>query len=184
MVFGKRRKQFSLTRDVVVHGYDNGRLDLVDHFHDVFEAEIGHRVDRGEHYIDFLHYLFLLGSKEMSDIAKVSETKASHFIDKDGVGDRAPTLSPLAGNIYDRYVFHTRSYGILSLSEGNPSQDHGIAGHCACIVMSKVVIAHSDRVSLNTRCDVEIGVRDHFGLTAGMDQKTGMTIPLDEIVTQ
>jgi hypothetical protein len=183
MFFGKRCKQFSLAGNVVMHWNHDGRFDLVDHFHYVFEAEIGHRIDWDHHHVDPLHHLFLLRRKQMSDIAQMGETKAPHFINKNGVGDCAPTLSSLARYIDDGYVFHTGSYRIPGLPEGDAPQDDRIAGNRSRIVVCKVIVADGDRVSLDTGCDIEVWIRNNFGLTAGMDQKTRVAIPLDEIVT-
>jgi hypothetical protein len=75
------------------------------------------------------------------------------------------------------------SYLIPRLPEGDTAQYDRIAGNRPSIVMCKVVVAHSDRVSLDTRRHIEIRIRHHLGLTAGVDQKTRMAIPLDEILT-
>lgn len=182
VLFSKRCKQFPLAGNVVMHWNHDGRFDLVDHFHYVFEAEIGHGIDGDHHHVDPLHHLFLLRREQMPDISQVSETKASHFINKNGVGDCAPTLSSLARYVDDGYVFHTGSYRIPSLPERDASQDDRVAGNRSRIVVRKVIVAYRDRVSLDPRCDIEVWIRHDFGLTAGMDQKTRVAVPLDEIV--
>ncbi len=120
----------------------------------------------------------------MTDIAQVRETKASHLVDKDGVGRPTPTGSPLAGDIHDRDIFYAGSYGIPCLPKGDPSQNDGIAGHRARVIVREVIVTHSDSISLDARRNVKVGVRHHFGLAPRMNQEARMTIPLNEIVTQ
>src|SRR5262249_15676423 len=148
MLFGKRCKQFALTGNVVMHWNHDGRFDLVDDFHYVFEAEIGQRIDGDHHHVDPLHDLFLFRREQMPDIAQVGKTKASHFINKNGVGDCAPTFSSVAGYVDDGYIFHTGPYRIPGLSERDAPQNDRIAGNCSRIVVRKVIIAYGDSVSL------------------------------------
>src|SRR5215510_2600244 len=159
MLFGECRKQFSLTGNVVMHWNHDGRFDLVDHFHYVFEAEIGQRIDGDHHHVDPLHHLFLFRREQMPDISQVSEAKTSHFIDKNRVGDCAPALSPLARYVDDGDIFHIGSYRIPGLPKGDAAQDDWVTGNRSRIVVRKVIVAYSDSVSLNPRCDIKVWIR-------------------------
>ena len=74
MLFGKGRKKFTLPRNIVMHWNHDRGFNLVDYFHNVVEAKIGHRIDGNHHDVDPLQYLFLLRSKKMPDVAQVRHT--------------------------------------------------------------------------------------------------------------
>ena len=59
-----------------------------------------------------------------------------------------------------------------------------ITRHRAGVIMGKMIVADGHRVGLNPRRDIEIGIGDDFSLAAGMNQKTRMAVPLEEIRTQ
>jgi hypothetical protein len=111
------------------------------------------------------------------------EAKTSHLINKNGIGNSAPTLPSLARYVDNRYVLHVGPYRIPSLPKGDPAQDNRVARNRSGIVVSEMIVADGDRVSLDTWSDIKVWVGDDFGLTAGMNQKTRVAIPLDEIVT-
>src|SRR5262249_42170796 len=126
--------------------------------------------------------LFLFQRKQMPDIAQVGKTKASHLINKNGVGDCAPTWSSLARYVDDGYIFHTGPYRIPRLTECDAPQNDRIAGNCSRIVVREVIIIYGDSVSLNSGLEIKVRIRHNFGLAAGMDQKTRVAIPLDKIM--
>src|SRR6266545_2862073 len=105
MFFGKYRKKFGLPGNVVVHRDNDRRLDLIDHFDNVFESEIRHGVDGNHHDVDPLQELDLFRSQQMADVAQVGETQAPHLKNEDGIRDRPPALIALAGNIDNRDIF-------------------------------------------------------------------------------
>src|SRR5262245_36744743 len=166
MLFGKRCKQFSLPGNVVMHWNHDGRFDLVDHFHYVFEAKIGQRIDGDHHHIDPLHDLCLFQRKQMHDVAKVSKTTGYHRMNKHGVSDCAPTWSALARYVDDGYIFHTGPYRIPRLTECDAPQNDRIAGSCSRIVVREVIITYGDSVSLDSRRDIKVRIRHNFGLAA------------------
>jgi hypothetical protein len=50
--------------------------------------------------------------------------------------------------------------------------------------MGEVIVANRHGIGLNPRRYIEIGIRHDLRLTAGMDQKTRMAVPLDEKVSE
>src|SRR5262245_7863022 len=167
-----------------MHGNHDGGFDLVDDFHNVFETEIGHGIDGDHHNVDPLHYLFLLRSQKMADVSQVREAKAAHLIDRNRVGDSTPTLASLARYVDDRYVLHVGPDGIPSLPKGDAAQDNRVARNRSRVVVREMIVANCDRISLDARCDIEVWIGHYFGLTAGMNQKTRVSIPLDEIMSE
>ena len=73
VLFGKGGKQFGLARHIVVHRYDDRRFDLVDDFDNVFETQIGHRIDGYHHDVDPLQHFDLLVSQQVADITQVGQ---------------------------------------------------------------------------------------------------------------
>src|SRR6476660_3473825 len=118
--------------------------------------------------------------QKMTKIAQMRDTQTSHFINKNRSGNRPPTGAPLARNINDGDILDAGADGIPRLLEGNPTQDHRISGHRASIVMGKMIVADGHRIGLDTRGHVEIRTGNHFYVTAGLDQKTGVSKPVDE----
>src|ERR671925_330133 len=184
MLFGKCRKKVCLPGDIVMHWDHDRRLHLVDHLDDIFETEIRHGVDGNHHHIDPLQDLDLFLGQQMADVSQVRETQASHLENKNRVRDCAPTLTALARNVDDRDIFDGSSDRVPSLFKGDASKNDRIPHHSSGIIMREMIIDDRYCVGLNSRCNIEVRLRDDFGFTSRVNQEAGMSIPLHEEGTE
>src|SRR5512134_3585193 len=102
-----------------MHRNHDRRFHLVDHLDDIFETQIGHRIDGHHHDIDALQHLDLFVGKQVADIAEMGETQAAHLVDKYGIGDGAPVGAALARNIHDTDISYTGADRLPGLLEGD-----------------------------------------------------------------
>jgi len=167
----KLSEEVGLTRHIVVHRDHDRGAHLIDDFKDVFEAEIGHSIDRRHHHIHPLQDLLLFRGQEVTHIAEVGQTEAPHLVDEDRVGDPAPERAALARDIDNDNVSDAGPYRIPSLSQGDSSEDDRIARDRPDIVMRNVVVAHCDRIRRGAGSHVEVWVRDNLGLAPGLDEE-------------
>src|SRR5688572_6261225 len=177
-------KQFSLARDVIVHGDNDRRLHLFDHFDNIFETKIRHGVDGNHQHINSLQNLFLFGAQKVTDISQVRETQTPHFKNENGICNRAPALTTLAGNVDDRDVLDRGSDGIPSLFERDAAQNDRIARYSPGVVVGKVIITHGHRVSLNPGSDVKVGIGNDLSFASRVNEETRMTVPLHKEGTE
>ena len=69
MLVGKGRKQLGLSRDVVMHRDNDGRLHLIDDLHYVFKSQVSHGIDGNHHHIDVLQNFDLFLRQQVTDVA-------------------------------------------------------------------------------------------------------------------
>src|SRR5512139_2947873 len=119
MLFGESSEQLGLARDIVVHRNHDRRFYLVDQLNDIFETEIGHRIDGHHHNVDVLQHLHLLVGKQVANVAQVGQTQTAHLVDKYGIGDGAPASAALAGNIDDGNISYASADRVPGLLESD-----------------------------------------------------------------